>query len=80
MKPRSVTAPLFWLVTVLSVVLGIAFIWPVIPNDYWWYLRVGHDTLVSGAVPRLDTLTFSQAGTPVVYFSWGAAVLFWLIQ
>ena len=79
MKFHSDTASFLWLALVLMVALCIAFLLPVTPQDYWWYLRIGHDTLQSGAVPRLDTLTFSQAGTPVVYHSWGAAVLFWLI-
>jgi hypothetical protein len=78
MKSRD-TASFLWLALVLFIALTIAFLLPVTPQDYWWYLRVGRDTLTSGAVPRLDTLTFTQAGTPVVYHSWGAAVLFWLV-
>jgi hypothetical protein len=78
MKSRD-TASLLWLALVLMIALSIAFLLPVTPQDYWWYLRIGHDTLASGAVPRLDALTFSQAGMPVVYHSWGAAVVFWLI-
>ena len=79
MKPRSETASFLWLALVLLIALTIAFLLPVTPQDYWWYLRVGRDTLVSGAVPRLDTFTFTQAGTPVDYQSWGAAVFFWLV-
>ena len=79
MKPRSDTAPLLWLGLVLSIALAIAFLLPVTPQDYWWYLRVGRDTLTSGALPQIDTLSTSQAGNPVVYLSWGAAVLFWLV-
>ena len=78
-KPHTDTAAFLWLALVLFIALSIAFLLPVTPQDYWWYLRIGHDTLSSGTVPRLDTLTFSQAGTPVVYHSWAAAVLFWLI-
>ena len=79
MKTRTDTASFLWLGLVLMIALSIAFLLPVTPQDFWWYLRIGRDTLASGAVPRLDTLTFSQAGTPVVYHSWGAALLFWLI-
>jgi hypothetical protein len=79
MKPRSKTAALLWLGLVLSIVLAIAFLLPVTPQDYWWYLRVGRDMLTTGALPQVDTLSYTQAGSPVVYFSWGAAVLFWLI-
>jgi len=79
MKNRSDTAAIVWLGLVLLIALSIAFLLPVTPQDYWWYLRVGHDTLVSGAVPRLETMTFTRTGTPVDYQSWGAALLFWLI-
>ncbi len=68
-----------WLALVLLFALGIAFLLPLTPQDYWWYLRIGHDTLASGAVPRLDALSYSQAGSQVDYQSWGAAVLFWLL-
>ena len=78
MKSRD-TAALLWLGLVLLIVLSIAFLLPITPQDYWWYLRVGHDTLVSGAVPHLESMTFTRTGTPVDYQSWGAAVLFWLV-
>ena len=55
MKSRIDTASFLWLGLVLLVALSIAFLLPVTPQDYWWYLRIGHDTLASGAVPRLDT-------------------------
>ena len=79
MKPRPDTSAFLYLSLVLLIALSIACLLPVTPQDYWWYLRVGRDTLASGAVPHLDTLTFSQAGTAVVYHSWAAAVLFWLV-
>ncbi len=79
MKNRTDSVAILWLGLVLLIALSIAFLLPVTPQDYWWYLRIGHDTLASGAVPRLETMTFTRAGTPVDYQSWGAAVLFWLI-
>jgi hypothetical protein len=80
MKTKKLNSTDFlWLALVLLIALTIAFLIPVTPQDYWWYLRVGRDTLASGAIPRLDTLTSTQAGTPVVYHSWAAAVLFWLV-
>jgi hypothetical protein len=79
LKKSTDTAPLLWLGLVLSIALAIAFLLPVTPQDYWWYLRIGRDTLAAGAVPQVDMLSYTQAGSPVVYFSWGAAVLFWLV-
>jgi hypothetical protein len=68
-----------WLGLVLCIALCIAFLLPVTPEDYWWYLRVGQQTLTSGAIPGVDTFTYTIAGQTVYYHSWGAAVLFWLI-
>jgi hypothetical protein len=60
----------------LLVVLSIAFLLPVEPNDYWWYVRIGQDTLKAGAIPTVDTLSYTQAGQTVIYHSWLSAVLF----
>ena len=79
MKSRIDTAAILWLGLVLLIALSIAFLLPVTPQDYWWFLRVGHDTLASGAVPRLESMTFTRSGSAVDYQAWGAAVLFWLV-
>lgn len=78
-KNQISSAHLLWLALALMVALAIAFLLPVTPQDYWWYLRIGRDTLAAGAVPTVDELSFLQAGAPMVYHSWGAAVLFWLV-
>ena len=72
------SAALLWLALVLAIGFAIAILLPITPNDYWWYLRLGQDILVKNAIPTVDTFTYSQAGTPVVYHSWGSAVLFYL--
>jgi hypothetical protein len=64
----------------LLVILSIAFLLPVEPNDYWWYVRIGQDTLKAGAIPTIDTLSYTQAGQPAIYHSWLSAVLFALLN
>lgn len=64
----------------LLVIFSFAFLLPVEPNDYWWYVRIGQDTLRAGAVPTLDTLSYTQAGQPVIYHSWLSAVLFAMLD
>lgn len=68
-----------WLGLVLLISLCIAFLLPMAPEDYWWYVRIGRETLASSAVPGVDTLTYSVAGQALYYHSWGSAVLFWLL-
>jgi hypothetical protein len=67
-----------WLGLTLFVLLTVSFLLPIQPHDYWWYLRVGKDTLQLGAVPTVDTLSFTRMGQPIVYQPWLAAVLLWL--
>jgi hypothetical protein len=77
-RSRS-SAQLLWIGLALFVILTIAFLLPVYPNDYWWYLRLGKEIVSSGSIPTVDTYTFTQAGMPVVYHSWLSAVLFWIL-
>ena len=67
-----------WLSLALLPLLVVSFLLPLKPYDYWWYLRVGQETLQAGLIPQVDTLSFTRAGQPVVYHSWLAAVLLWL--
>ena len=68
-----------WISLVLFIILCIAFLLPLQPHDYWFYVRVGQDTMQNGAVPRVDMISWSQFGSPIYYQPWLSAVLFWLI-
>jgi hypothetical protein len=68
-----------WLGLLLFPILVIAFLLPVTPQDYWWYLPLGRTILETGRVPTVDTLSFTQAGQPIFYQSWLAALIFWLV-
>ncbi|HEY2979587.1 MAG TPA: hypothetical protein VGJ22_00270 [Anaerolineales bacterium] len=66
-----------WLCLALLPLLLIAFLLPLTPHDYWWYLRLGQDVLRSGSVPSVDTYSYTFAGEPVINQPWLAAILFW---
>jgi hypothetical protein len=68
-----------WMSLALLALITLALLLPVPPNDYWWYMRIGQDVLRTGQVPVVDTLSFTQAGGPVVYQSWLSSVFFWLV-
>ena len=61
----------------LFVVLAIACLLPIQPNDYWWYVRVGRDMAAQVGIPATEALSYTQAGQPVVYQTWLAALTFW---
>ncbi len=67
-----------WLSIALLFLLPIAFYLSIVPHDYWWYVRIGRDILESGAVPTVDTLSYTFAGRPIFYQPWLSAVIFWL--
>jgi hypothetical protein len=69
-----------YLSLVLMVILAIAFLLPLRPNDYWWYVRLGQDTLQAGAVPTIDTFSYTQYGVPFIFHSWLSAVIFALLN
>lgn len=59
----------------LFLLLSLAFLLPISPNDYWWYLRLGSEILAARAIPTLETFTQTQAGQPMVYHSWLSALI-----
>jgi hypothetical protein len=76
-KPRSYD--LLWLSLALLPLLLVAFLLPLTPHDYWWYLRLGREILESGSVPSADTYSYTFAGQPLINQPWLAGILFWLI-
>jgi hypothetical protein len=71
------SADFLWIACTLFPILLVAFLLPVHPNDYWWYVRLGSDIARSGAIPTVDTLSSSQTGEPFVLHAWMAARIFW---
>ena len=67
-----------WLSLALLVLLPIAFSLSITPHDYWFYVRVGKDIVESGAIPTVDTFSYTYPGRPIFYQPWLSAVIFWL--
>lgn len=67
-----------WLSIALLFLLPIAMFLSITPHDYWFYVRIGKDILESGAIPTVDTLSYTFAGRPIFYQPWLSAVIFWL--
>ena len=78
-QKRFGSQDVLYLGLVLLVILSIAFLLPVEPNDYWWHIRIGQETLSTGSVPNVETLSYTQNGNPVNYFSWLSEVIFALL-
>ncbi len=68
-----------WISFPLFLLLTIAFLLPVSPQDYWWYLRLGGEISQTHAVPVIETFSQTQFGQPMVYHSWLSALLFFWV-
>ncbi len=68
---------LLWLGLCLFFLLSIWILLPIQPNDYWWYVRLGGDIVRQGAIPSVDTFSYTQTGQPMTYHSWLSALIFW---
>ncbi|HXW00472.1 MAG TPA: hypothetical protein VEC93_18790, partial [Anaerolineae bacterium] len=79
-KPGLKTIGLPWLSLTLFVILSIAFLLPIQPNDYWWYVRLGQEISQNKVIPTVDSFSYTQAGQPIVYHSWLSALLFWVLH
>jgi hypothetical protein len=66
-----------WLGLAIGLILTIAFLLPVHPNDFWWYLRLGGEIVSQGGIPQAEAWSSSQAGQPVVYHAWLASLAFY---
>lgn len=74
---KKVYAGFLFLSLALFLILSIAYLMPIQPNDYWWYVRIGKDIVQQGGIPQTETLSYSASGQPVVYQTWLAALVFW---
>jgi hypothetical protein len=68
-----------WLSLSIVPLVTLSFLFSIHAMDYWWYVRIGQETLLHGAVPSIDTISWTQAGTSVIYQPWLAGVIFWLV-
>ncbi|MGE5461848.1 MAG: hypothetical protein ACM3PS_00735 [Syntrophothermus sp.] len=75
---QSRSYDLLWLSIALLVLLPIALFLAITPHDYWFYVRIGKDILETGAIPRVDTFSYTYPGRPIFYQPWLSAVIFWL--
>src|SRR5215208_2509054 len=80
MNHSSRSYDFLWVSLALLPLITLSFLFSIQAQDYWWYLRIGQDTFLHGAIPVTETISWSHAGEPVVYQPWLAGVIFWLVH
>ena len=60
----------------LMLMLTIAVLLPLFPNDFWPYMRIGQEIVTNGGIPTSEFMTYTQFGQPAVYLYWLPSVIF----
>ncbi len=60
--------------------MALAFLMPIQPNDYGWYVRLGNEIVHSGRLPTIEFMSYTQSGQPAVYQYWLSGVIFWAVR
>ncbi len=61
---------------VLMLLLTIAVLLPLFPNDFFPYVRIGQEIIRTGGIPTTEFMTFTQPGQPAVYLYWLPSLIF----
>ncbi len=61
----------------LAIVAFFASIWPLLPHDFWWHLRIGELVAATGRIP--DSNMFSWSLPPETPFHYAAWLSEWLL-
>ncbi|MRS02470.1 hypothetical protein EG832_04470 [bacterium] len=75
-KPRG-KAEFLIFALVMMLMLTIAVLLPLFPNDFWPYVRIGEEIFTSGHIPTTEFMTYTRYGEPAVYLYWLPSLIFW---
>ena len=64
-----------WALVILAGVFIFVNTHPIRPHDFWWHIAVGRDIMQHGAIPQVDTYSYTAAGTPYPSYQ-----VFWLME
>jgi len=64
-----------WIVVAVALPAIVALLVPLPAVDLAYQVRAGNQILATGAIPAVDTWTFTVAGTPWVDQQWLSQVL-----
>ena len=79
MKVRSISQRFsiqhLWALVILAGVFIFVNTHPIRPHDFWWHMAVGREILQTGAIPQVDTFSYTALGTPYPSYQ-----VFWLME
>src|SRR6266498_2810854 len=72
---RWLTIEHVWLAAALMLIALRPLLTPIPPNDFWWHLATGRAIITQGAIPVIDSFSYTQAGQPFFNQGWLAQLL-----
>jgi hypothetical protein len=64
-----------WLSTAMALIALRVLLTPIPPNDFWWHMATGRAMLNQGAIPTVDSYSFTRAGEPFYNQGWLSQLL-----
>lgn len=74
-RPSRLTLPYLYALAVIAISVGAAWCSVIGPADFWWHLANGRTIVNTGALPVIDSFTYTQAGEPFFNQMWLAQVV-----
>jgi hypothetical protein len=68
-----------WLFAFGALIALRVFLTPVPPHDFWWHIAMGRLIVETGAIPTVDSFSFTQAGESFYNQGWFAQIVMYLI-
>ncbi len=69
------TTRLLWAAGIMTVIFTYVNMSQITPNDFWWHMAVGRDTILNGQIPAVDFYSYTMAGKPYLSYQ-----MFWLMD
>jgi hypothetical protein len=79
MRQRGLKLDHVWIFAALAFVSLRVLLTPVPPHDFWWHMATGRIIVATGAIPIVDSFSFTQPGAPFYNQSWLAQVLIYAL-
>src|SRR3954447_13890795 len=64
-----------WLAVALMLIALRPLLTPIPPNDFWWHMATGRAIVAQGAIPTVDSFSYTQLGQPFYNQGWLAQLL-----
>ncbi len=78
---KTVNSGSFIMFVTVMLMVTIAALMPLPPNDFFPYVRIGEEIAATGSIPTTEFMTYTQFGKPVEYAYWLPSLIFmWIFK